>query len=91
MIRLRVSNDDKEMIGMSDSKVNGDDAGNTHGLGLNVSCSSEDGISKTFSFDSDLYTNPELDADGKYIRDSERRAKQKFRSFIAGEPAAMVS
>lgn len=77
IIRFKMMNDNKEMIGMNQEQGSGDDVGRTHSLGLSVSCSSEDGLSKTFSYDSELYTNPEM-ANGKFVRDSENRVKQKF-------------
>ena len=62
-----------------DNDAYGDDFGRTHGLELALSCSSEDGISQTFSYSTELYSDP--DRKSAYMMDSGNvTMKQKFTS-----------
>lgn len=78
IIIFNMTNDDKQMLGVKGSAADtGDDAGHTHGLGLSLNCTTEDGISKTFSYDAQLYSQPEFQ-NGQSVVQPDGRIKQKI-------------
>lgn len=84
LFRFKLQNDNQQMLGRRAEKqlennAYGDDFGRTHGLELALSCASEDGISQTFSYSTELYSNP--DRKSAYRQDSGNvTMKQQFTS-----------
>lgn len=91
LFRFKMLNDNTQMIGggacnakKAGGKISncGDDFGRTHALGVGVSCTSEDGLSKSFDYSTDLYTKPEVVKNGRVqgyrTTEGNPRIKQKF-------------
>lgn len=85
VFRFKSTNDNINLLGCKDkdriqrAKKCGDDFGYTHGLSTAISCATEDGISTTFSYSTDLYSSPDLDS-MKMDADGTNHLKQKFTS-----------
>lgn len=82
LFRFKIQNDNLEMIGACKAETKksahcGDDSGRTHSLGVGVSCTSEDGLSKTFDYNTELFSERQF-SNGKFVRNSEGHIKQKF-------------
>lgn len=79
LITLELQNDNKELLGFPSDALGGpgDDMAKTHKLGVNVSCTSEDGLSKTFSYDSTLFSE-RVKENGFNAYTADDKARQKF-------------
>lgn len=90
VFNFRMQNDNQQMFGckgrvdgvsgtVQQGEKCGDDWGNTHGIKLGISCSSDDGLSQTFTYTTDLFSDPVM---GTMTRDANgiRHMDQKFLS-----------
>lgn len=88
IFNFRLQNDNQQMIGcrgalsgpkgtMTQGEKCGDDWGNTHGLKVGVSCTSADGLSQTFTYSTDLFSDPNLASSWK-DKNGVRHMDQKF-------------
>lgn len=79
VFNFRTINDNQQMIGCKGENQNrnpaaktsgekcGDDWGRTHGLQIGLSCQSADGLSQTFTYSTDLFTDPNRNS--RYVDD----------------------
>ncbi len=89
VIRLKMINDNRGALGCKDRSTGitnndknaecGDDFGLTHGMSVGVGCQTADGISNTYSYSTDLYSNPNLKSE-KIDHDGTTHLNQKFTS-----------
>lgn len=64
LFTFSMSNDNQQMLGRRaeqhvKNSTYGDDFARTHGLGVGLSCLSEDGITSSYSYSTELYSNPD--------------------------------
>ncbi|WP_165803953.1 Ig-like domain-containing protein [Limnohabitans planktonicus] len=80
------SNDNQVMVGRGlnpdkneNLNIYGDDFYRTHGLAVGISCASEDGISNSFGYSTELYSDPDLST-GRGTTEGNVSMNQKFTS-----------
>lgn len=64
LFTFSMSNDNQQMLGRRaeqhvKNSTYGDDFARTHGLGVGLSCLSEDGITSSYTYSTELYSNPD--------------------------------
>lgn len=83
--RVKLSNDNQQMVGRSAEKKSiknntyGDDFGRTHGLDVGVSCASSDGVSNAFAYSTELYSDADR-LSAQRLASGNVSMKQKFTS-----------